>query len=437
MEVLSDLTDEQALDLLYDWDFWSRPDQRIPDGDWHVWLALAGRGWGKTRTGAETVRRWVREGTRHFVLAAPTAADIRDVMVEGESGLLGVFPPHQRPHYEPSKRRITFHTGATAVLLSADTPEAFRGKQCEKFWCDELASWRRPDAWDQLLLGNRLGRNPQGIVTTTPKPLPHIRELAGEADTHITRGSTYDNAANLASKFLKIVERKYEGTRLGRQELHGEILTDVEGALWTHGLIERNRVSAVPDGVTLIRIVVAIDPAVSATPDSDETGIIVAGLGSDGHVYVLEDRSGRHPAFEWAKQAAGAYHKHRADRIVGEVNNGGDLVEVNVRTVDTTCAYTAVHASRGKLTRAEPVAALYEKMMVHHVTPAPEKGVGNLWMPTSARVKERNQFSELEDQLCTWVPGLTKSPDRLDALVWAVTELVISGDGGAAWDGWF
>ena len=397
------------------WELLARPEQKAPPGDWLTWLILAGRGWGKTRTGAEWVHANVQRYGR-WILAGRTSGDLRDIMVEGETGLLRTATRSQRPSYEPSKRRIVWPNGAVAALRSADEPEGFRGLQAEAVWADELAAWENPDAWDQLQLGLRLGDRPRQVVTTTPRPTRQIRDLLRDEGTVATRGSTYDNRANLAPAFFRQIVSRYEGTRLGRQELHAELLEDVEGALWTLAMIDATRRLA--PGITrgdvverdLARVVVAIDPAVSATEDSDETGIIVAGLGHDGRGYVLADRSTKaHPA-DWARRAIAAFDDFGADRIVAEVNNGGELVETVLRTIRPSIPYRAVHASRGKRTRAEPIAALYEQGRVSHVEP----------------------LAALEDQLCTYTPESGDSPDRLDALVWALTDLMLgsqtSGD---------
>lgn len=389
------------------WPLWARPNQLPPPGDWRTWLLLAGRGFGKTRTGAEWVRSEVQHnGARRFALVAPTAADVRDVMVEGESGILATAPPWFRPKYEPSKRRLTWPNGAQATTFSADEPERFRGPQYDRVWGDETGAWRYPEAFDQLMLGLRLrdahGGPPRCLVTTTPRPTPLIRRLIVDPTTHLTRGSTFDNRAHLAAAYLDQIVRRYEGTRLGRQELYAEVLDDTPGALWKRDSIDARRVQRAPE---LRRAVVAIDPAVTSGQGSDETGIVVAGLGVDGHGYVLADLSQKASPDAWARAACKAYADHDADRIVAEVNNGGDLVETVLRTVDPRAAYRAVHASRGKQTRAEPIAALYEQGRVHHVGSLPY----------------------LEDQLCTWDPSAdSKSPDRLDALVWALSELMLS-----------
>ena len=372
-----------------------------PDGDWRLWLLLAGRGFGKTRTGAEWVRAQVEAGRyARIALVAPTAADARDVMVEGESGILRISPPWFRPTYEPSRRRLTWPNGAIATTYSADEPDRLRGPQHDGAWCDEVAVWTYPDAWDMLMLGLRLGSDPRAVATTTPRPTKVIRELVAAHTTHVTRGSTYDNAANLAPAFMEQIIAKYAGTRLGRQELDAEILDDNPGALWKRDQIEALRVTTHPD---LSRIVVAVDPAITADEGSDETGIIAAGMGaSDGHGYVLDDASLRGTPHAWATAAVRLYHTLKADRIIAESNQGGDMVEHTIRTVDPNVPVTLVHATRGKLTRAEPVAALYEQSKVHHA----------------------GTFPALEDQQCTWTQG-DASPDRLDALVWALTHLML------------
>ncbi|MBV9858741.1 MAG: DNA-packaging protein [Alphaproteobacteria bacterium] len=386
-----------------------------PPEPWRVWLLLAGRGFGKTRTGAEAVRATVRSRVAgRLALVAPTEADARYVMVEGESGILAIAPPWDRPVYEPSKRRLTWDNGAIATTFSADEPERLRGPQHDFAWCDELAAWRYPAAWDMLMFGLRLGDDPRAVVTTTPKPTRLIRQLLDDSTVVVTRGSTSANRTNLAPAFLSQIVRRYEGTRLGRQELEAEILEDAPGALWSRAGIEAVRLAAAPE---LARIVVAIDPAVSSGEDADETGIIVAGRDGQGHAYVLGDCSGRYRPTEWAKIAIGQYQAHRADRVVAEVNNGGEMVEATLRMIDPMIAFAAVHASRGKVTRAEPVAALYEQGRVHHIGALPT----------------------LEDQMCGFARTAQGdfdraqagfSPDRLDALVWAITDLLIEPKAG-------
>jgi len=405
--LLNSLPRRTAYTLDHDWPLKGRDNQRPPEGDWRVWLLLAGRGFGKTRTGAEFVRRQVSSHrARHIALVAPTAADARDVMIEGESGLLAVATRKQRPIYEPSKRRLTWPNGAIATTYSADEPERLRGPQHDLAWCDELAAWRYPEAWDMLMFGLRLGTDPRAVVTTTPRPTKLIKALVADPKVVVTHGTTYENAENLAPGFLEQIVRRYEGTRLGRQELDAEILEDVPGALWGHGMIDAARIMSVPQ---LTRIVVAIDPAAGSGEHSDETGIVVAGKDAGGHGYVLADLSGRYTPTEWARAAIAAYRTHGADGVVAEVNNGGEMVEATIRIVDPSVAFTAVRASRGKVARAEPVAALYEQGRVHHL----------------------GALARLEDQMCCFAHDFDRdtagySPDRVDALVWALTELLVA-----------
>lgn len=434
--LLAQLTDDECEALLHDWRFLARDQQLPPDGDWQNWLILAGRGFGKTRTGAEWVREQVKAGEGRIGLIAPTAADARDIMVEGESGLLSVCwagdkthdgAPIGRPAYEPSKRRLTWENGAIATMFSAEEPERLRGPQHGKLWADELAAWKYlRETWDMAMFGLRLGDRPQACITTTPKPLALIRELAGDDKTAVTRGSTFDNAGNLAPTFLRAVKTKYEGTRLGRQELYAEVLDEAEGALWNRSLIEENRRQKWRDEDArqaiigrMRRIVVAMDPSGGGDGESvDEMGIVVAGIDEEGHGAVLEDISARLSPDQAARRAIAAYDHWHADRVIGEVNNGGEWIGHTVRLTakamasegvrdSDTISYKAVHASRGKKTRAEPIAALDEQGRIHHY----------------------GGFPELEDQMCTWEPlsGM-KSPDRMDARVWAFTELMLKQD---------
>lgn len=414
-EALSKLTPAMMAALKYNWKFWARPNQLEPEGEWTTWLILAGRGFGKTRTGAETIRDWACGPTplsgglcRNIALVAETAPDARDVMVEGPAGLLACHPKDFRPKYFPSKRSVVWPNGAQAILFNAVEPDQLRGPQFDAAWCDELAKWRyAQETWDQLQFGLRLGKKPRQIVTTTPRPIPLIRRLVVDSTVHVTKGRTFDNSDNLAAPFLKQVEEKYAGSRLGRQELDGEILEDITGALWNRESLDKNRRPEAPD---LQRIVVAIDPAVTSGEGSDETGIIAVGIYKDPddgsqHAYVLADRSMKGTPDEWAKAAVNLYHELDADRIVAEVNNGGDMIEGVIRAVDRNVPYTAVRASRGKRVRAEPVAALYEQGRVHHV----------------------GRLDVLEDQMCLFSGetgrSVGDSPDRVDALVWAVTAL--------------
>lgn len=400
---LSRLTSAEQNRLQYNWQFWRRPNQTPPAWNWRTWLILAGRGFGKTRTGAETVRGWVKAGYRYVNLIGATADDARDIMIEGESGILAICPKDERPVYVKNLAKLAWPNGATSLIFTADAPERLRGKQHEKLWEDELAAWRYPEAHVQAMLGMRLGDNPQTVITTTPKPTKQIKELIADPTTAVTRGSTYDNRDNLAAAFFAEVIKRYEGTRLGRQELNAELLEDIEGALWTWKLIDAARVA---QSNTLRRIAVAIDPAVSTNEDSDETGIIAGGIDNYGHGYILADASGVYSPLAWASKAIAQHDTLLADCIVAEVNNGGDLVEANLRAAGFRGRVKKVHASRGKQTRAEPIAALYEQNKIHHV------GV----------------FADLETQLTTWSPATDDSPDRLDALVWVLTELMLKPD---------
>jgi predicted phage terminase large subunit-like protein len=375
----------------HEWWYWARPNQLPPPGDWRLWLILAGRGFGKTRTGVEWVRRNVETNRLgRLGLIGRTAAD--------ESGILATARPSFRPRYEPSKRRLTWPNGAIATTYSAEEPDTLRGPQHDGILADELAAWKYPETWDMAMFGLRLGPNPRAVGATTPRPTKLIRELMTAPTTALTVGTTYDNLANLPAAFVEQIIRKYEGTRQGRQELLAEILADVPGALWTYAMLEDRRPA--PD---LTRVVVAIDPAVTSGEDSDESGIVVAGLGIDGRGYVLADRTCRLSPDGWARRAVRAFDDHAADVIVAEVNNGGEMVRATLATVRPTISYRAVHASRGKQIRAQPIAALYEQGRVSHV----------------------EVFTELEEQLTTWTPESGASPDRLDALVWALTELFL------------
>ena len=400
---LESLSPTEARQLAHDWQFWARDKQLAPDWGWFVWLILAGRGFGKTRTGAEQVRKWVRKYPLVNLIGA-TADDARDIMIQGESGILAICPPGERPIYKKNERALVWPNGAKSLIFTAAEPDRLRGKQHMKLWADELCSWRYAEAWEQAMLGLRLGDSPQAVVTTTPRPTPLIKALAADRRNAVTTGTTYENRGNLATGFFEYVITKYENTRLGRQELNAEILDDNPGALWTRGRIEALRVRSAPP---LRRIVVAVDPA--ATSGGDENGIVVAGVAEDGQGYVLDDLSLQGSPHAWATVAVNAYHAQEADRLIGEANNGGEMVGHTIHTIDPSVSYKAVHASRGKITRAEPIAALYEQGKVHHV----------------------GMFAELEDQMCDWSPDSGKaSPDRMDALVWALTELMITGVGG-------
>jgi phage terminase large subunit-like protein len=413
--ILADLTEAELDALEYDWRFWGRPNQIPPDGDWLTWLVLAGRGFGKTRCGSEWVRSIacgptpLAQGSHHRIaIVAETAADARDVLVEGDSGILSVHPRDFRPQYEPSKRRLTWPNGAVATLYNAVEPDQLRGPQHDAAFCDELAKWRYArETWDQLQFGLRLGVSPRQIITTTPRPIPVLKEILKSPTTVTTRGSTFDNAVNLAPSFLTQVVAKYEGTRLGRQELNAEILDDLPGALWTREAIDRTRLRQAPE---MQRIVVAVDPSGTKgeSDEGDEIGIAIAGKGIDGRGYVLADRTCKLSPDGWGRRAVAAYREFEADRIIAERNFGGAMVEHVIRTIDHNVAYKEVTASRGKVARAEPVAALYEQGRISHV----------------------GSFAELEDQMCQIdASGYIGegSPDRADALVWALTELMVDG----------
>lgn len=390
-----------ALFAGHSWGSVARPSQLIPSGDWLVWLLLSGRGFGKTRVLSEVAHLWARDFSP-IALVAQTKADARDVMVElGESSILKTARPWFMPTYEASKRRVTWPNGAVGIIYSGDEPDQLRGPQHAKALMDELAKFKYPkQCWDNLMFGLRVGNKPQVVVATTPRPIAIIKSLVGDKNTFITRGHTLENKANLAPSFLRTIMEKYDGTRLGRQELAGEVLEDNPGALWKRGQLDKDRLR---DHPPLTRIVVAIDPEATSGEESAETGIIAAGLGADKHGYVLGDVSLRDTPAKWGSAAITAFHSFKADRIVAETNNGGEMVEHVIHSIEANVPYKALHASRGKVTRAEPVSALYEQGKVHHI----------------------GFFPELEDQLCEWEPGM-KSPDRLDALVWVLTELMIN-----------
>lgn len=424
---LQRLTPEQLIALLYSWQAQSRPNQRIPLGDWVTWLILAGRGWGKTRTGAETLKQWEAEGIRRMALVAATPADARDVMIQGESGLLHIYPESQVPSYQASLRRVIWPSGATATIYSAHKHEdksGLRGPQHEKAWGDEPAKWQYPGNLEQLMLGLRLGDAPQAVLTGTPRPIPLIRDLVKDSrkpnsTTVVTFGSTYENQGNLAASWFSRIISRYVGTRLGEQELMAKVLDDIEGALWTFQMLRDcyDEVSSYDDegGVnpelrdSMERTCIAVDPSVGdgEIPDptqeiTAETGIMAIGRRNrQGH--LLEDASlYAHPSI-WAEKVVETYERWNANYVVAEKNNGGELVRLTIQSAKggKHIPVKLVTASRGKYTRAEPVAALHARGFIrHHLVSAP-----------------------LEDQLTTWIPG-AKSPDRLDAYVWGMTELL-------------
>ena len=411
---VQNLTKEQAIKKLFDWrsELNARPNQIAPDGNWTTWLILAGRGFGKTRTGAEWIRERVESGlSKRIALIGKTPADVRDVMIEGESGLINISPPYNMPNYEPSKRRLTWDNGAIAQTFSSYEPDQLRGSQFDTAWADEMASWEYPEeTWDNLMFALRLGEKPQVCVTTTPRPLQLLINLRDAKTTVLTKGTSYDNRENLNQQFFDSILSKYKNTRLGMQEIYAEILEESDNAMWKREWLDEGRLIDAPED--LERIVVAIDPAVTSKKTSDETGIIVAGKDSEGKFYVLNDSSARYTPSAWSEKAIMLFNQYQCDKIIAEVNNGGQLVEHTLRTQSENVPYKSVHASRGKRTRAEPIASLYEQGKVHHV--------GNL--------------ERLENQLCNWEANSgDPSPDRLDALVWALSELSGSGNPSIRW----
>lgn len=422
--ILQDLPKYQAEELKYNWPFWARPEQMAPtstlDGKpWNNWLINAGRGFGKTRAGVEWVRNQVKLGKRRIIAVSSTNSDIERVMVKGESGFLACCwkgdktyagKPMGYPEWSPTKRTLTWENGANVTFFSAEEPERLRGPQGDAAWCDELAAWNNDrDTWDMLQFCLRLGTHPQVAITTTPKPTKLIRDIIKNPKTVVTSGSTFDNSANLADTYIEAVRVQYEGTRIGRQELYAEILDEASGALWTRDILQSCEMD-IPDPVefatTLARVVVAVDPAVTSNSESDMTGIIVAGIDINGTCFVLEDATERYSPEQWASKANDLYHKYSADRVVAERNQGGDMVRHTLQTVNETIPIRLVHASRGKYARAEPVSAIYER----------------------GRVKHCRGLDLLESQMVSWEPmGSVGSPDRLDALVWALTDLALNG----------
>lgn len=400
--------ESEAYNLRISWLETARDKQLQPKFIKHyIWLILAGRGWGKTRTGAQDIALYaLRNNNVNCAVVAPTHGDLRRVCFGGQSGLLSIIPKEcfldsvDMKGYSSSTSEIRLFNGSKITGYAAQEPDRLRGPQFHRAWCDEVAAWRYPEAFDQLMFGLRLGDNPQCVITTTPKPTKLIKELVVRDDVHVTSGSTFENEDNLAESALTMLKDKYEGTTLGRQELYAEIIDNLDGALWTTDLIDEARMSDDTEK-ELTQIIVAIDPAVTANADSDETGIVVVGKDSNNEYYVLEDLSGRHSADKWGRIAVNAFYEWEADRIVAEVNNGGDLVERLIRNIDYNVSYRSVRATRGKILRAEPIAALYEQRRVHHI------GI----------------FPELESQMCSYTGETNSSPDRLDALVWGLTEL--------------
>jgi phage terminase large subunit-like protein len=431
IERLLELLDEEQRSVFgYEWSIHARPEQLPPPGNWRVWLILAGRGWGKTKTGAEWVRQFAYEHPGCLIaLIARTAADVRTTMLEGPSGLLSISPPWFYPNHEASKCKLTWPNGSVALHFSAEEPKGLRGPQFNGAWCDELASWSShmtedekgllvkgiPTAWTQLQFTMRIpGKRPQILVTTTPRAVKVIRDLVADPETVTIGGSTFDNADNLSPEFIQSVKRLYEGTRLGQQELYGRILTDTPGALWTISMLENCRVQEIPPDLN--RVVIGLDPS----GGRGERGIVSAAIApctckgqEEIHGFVISDASGVYGPDTWGRAVIAEYNRWQADRIIVERNFGGDMASALLRTVDSMVSITEVVASRGKAIRAEPVAALYEQGKVHHV----------------------GDLTRLEDQMCTWTPDTEEgSPDRLDALVWALSSLMIKE--GAGLDAW-
>jgi phage terminase large subunit-like protein len=423
-KILLELGAVKAEELLYNWRFWARPEQLPPktteQGDpWNNWLILAGRGFGKTRAGVEWCREKIKRGFRRGMAVAATNSDIERVMIKGESGFLACCWKGDKdvngkeigaPEWSPTKRTLTWSNGATITFFSAEEPERLRGPQGDFSWCDELCAWNRDrDTWDMLQFCLRLGKHPQTCITTTPKPTKLIRDILKHPKSTVTRGSTFDNSANLAETYVDNVKATYEGSRIGRQELYAEILDEASGALWTRDLLSKCEIE-IEDPVefakTLNRVVVSVDPQITTNEESDMTGIVVAGIDVNGVCYVLQDATERFTPEGWASKAVELYHLYEADRIVAERNQGGEMVRHTFKTVDETIPIKLVHASRGKFARAEPVSSLYER----------------------GRVRHARGLDALEDQLVQWEPmGSVGSPDRLDALVWAITELALKG----------
>ena len=407
--VLADLSPDQLRALEYAWPFWARPDQLPPLVSWRTWLLLGGRGGGKTRSAAEWVRDQVEKGRRGSLgIVGPTADTLRRDVVQGQSGLLAIAPPWNRPQHEPSQRRIVWPGGQIAHLLSSEEPDRIRGMNLDGGWGDEITSWAAPDAcWSNLQLALRIpgpdGTAPAAVVSTTPKRHALLRAIIADPATATTRSRTFNNAANLDASTLDYLRARYAGTTLGRQELDAELLEDVDGALWNRAMLDDCRVP-VDLGRHMKRVVVAVDPSGGASTSNAETGIIVAGVGQDGHGYVMRDLSGRYSPERWAYTTMSAYRDYGADRIVAERNYGGAMVEGTIRATAPNVPVRMVTASRGKAVRAEPVVALFEQKRVHLVGLHPA----------------------LEDQLCGWDPmSSDASPDRLDALVWAITDLML------------
>jgi phage terminase large subunit-like protein len=394
------------------WRAKARPSQLPPPGDWwRTWLVLPGRGWGKTMAGSSWVNELALASVCRIALIGPTAGDCRDILIEGATGVLATAPSWSKPTYEPSKRVVRWDNGSQAHAFSGEEPDRLRGMQFHYGWWDEACSTdHKDDVWNMYSMALRLGVRPRTLISTTPKPSKFLNGLLAREnkDVVVVRGTTYENQANLAPGFIEDINLRFQNTRIGRQEILGEVLNDTPGALWQLDWLDRDRVSEAPK--ELRRIVVAVDPAVSTNEGSDETGIIVAAVGKDDHGYVLEDLSGRYAPHEWAAKAIAAFRRHKADRVVIEANQGGEMASETLRVQDRNLPIKAVHASRGKVVRAEPIASLYERRRVHHV----------------------GTFPQLEEQLVMFTSDFDRnsagfSPDRLDGLVWGLSELLLRG----------
>ena len=420
-EVLSTFTAKQLKDLKYDWDFWGRPKQKLPKDDiWDQLWVVAGRGFGKTRMAAEAIKEKVYEGVKIIALVGRTPADVRDVLIFGESGLMNVFKPEHVPIYKKSERKVIFHTGAIAHVYSGENPGQLRGPQHEFAVLDEFAAYQYPEeVLSNLMFGLRLGKNPQLVVTTTPKPIPELIKARDDSKQNdrikIITGSTYENKNNLPESFLNAIKRKYEGTKTGRQEIYAEILDNIGGSLWSYSLINRTSISdtkydeLTEKGKTIIRTVVAIDPAVSTNENSDTTGIVVVSTDSEGVSYVREDSTGKYSPDEWANMAYALYNKYNADCVVAESNQGGDLVKSNILSVSREIDVKLVRAVKSKMLRAEPVSSLSQQDRLFFVG---------------------DKLEDIKLEMINWTPLVvgTKSPNRLDALVWAMHELVLNDE---------
>lgn len=403
---LSELDDDERNSLCYNWDIWARPSQLSYRNNIFITLARCGRGFGKTRMSSEAIIEWERNGYRHFMIGNTNPGLVRDINLEGESGILTCAPPWNKPNYISSKAQLVWPSGAKALLFSGAAPEIIRGKQAEKILCDELFAWKYPEeAFDMASMCCRLGDNPQILVTSTPKTTGFMRKLMARDDITIVSGSTFENKANLAKSFIKSMEETYGDTRLGRQELYGELLNDNPNAIFNREYIDSNRVEEIEEPLSYI--VVAIDPATTNKKKSNMTGISVCGLGREsGHAYVMADLSIDGPPETWGKEAVDAYHRYNCDCLLYEDNQGGLMVEAVIHSIDPDVVCKPMHAVKGKAGRAEPVSIKYEKGMVHHV----------------------GTFPKLEDQMVDFEPGDSgiNSPDRMDALVWCLTYLLIN-----------